>query len=105
MLADTSTLEEGTTAEEAGADLVATTLVDCISYTKMNNKVDFTFIQNLLRELYVPVVVEGKIWTPEQAKRALDMGAYAVVVGSAITRPQEITKRFIDFIKRRAYGK
>ncbi len=49
-----------------------------------------------MAHLTIPVLVEGHITTPQEARRALDMGATAVVVGSAITRPQAITARFAE---------
>lgn len=102
VLADISTLEEGVAAEEAGADLVATTLSGYTPYTPRREEPDFTLLEGLVGELRVPVVAEGHIWTPEQARRALELGAYAVVVGSAITRPWLITARFVKALKARA---
>ncbi|CEY20289.1 N-acetylmannosamine-6-phosphate 2-epimerase [Streptococcus pneumoniae] len=52
----------------------------------------------MVKELDVPVIAEGRISTPEQARKMLDLGAYAVVVGGAITRPLEIAKKFIEVV-------
>lgn len=96
VLADISTLEEGVNAEENGADLLSTTLSGYTSYSPQSKEPDFGLIEELSPRVYIPLFAEGKISTPEQAKHALECGAYAVIVGAAITRPQEITKRFVD---------
>ncbi len=95
ILADVATLEEGIAAQEAGADLVAPTLSGYTEYSPPSVDPDFELIQQLARRLRVPVIAEGRISTPEQAARALALGAFAVVVGGAITRPQQITARFV----------
>lgn len=99
VMADISTFEEGMNAEKMGADLVSTTLS---GYTADSPKLDgpnFELIEKLSSALKIPLIGEGRIWTREEAKKALDLGAYGLVVGSAITRPYEITKRFVNFIK------
>jgi len=53
----------------------------------------------MIAALPVPVIAEGRIHSPRQARRALDMGAWAVVVGSAITRPRTITARFASALR------
>ena len=60
---------------------------------------DFEFLNKILKSVSIPVIAEGKIDTPEKAKRVLEIGAFCVVVGSAITRPQLITKSFTNKIK------
>jgi N-acylglucosamine-6-phosphate 2-epimerase len=97
LMADVSTFEEGKSAYEAGADLIGSTLSGYTSYTEKKSTPDFELMEELVR-LPVPIIAEGKIWTPEEAVKALTIGVHAVVVGTAITRPQEITKRFVDFI-------
>ena len=98
VLADVSTLAEGLAAEAAGAAAVAPTLS---GYTggPTPKEPDWALLAALLAEVDVPVIMEGRIWTPEDAARALAMGAWAVVVGSAITRPQLITRRFADALR------
>ncbi len=96
VMADVSSYSEGLAAEKAGADLVATTLAGYTVDTLAQNGPDLELVQQLAVALHIPVVAEGRIATPEQAARALEMGAYAVVVGSAITRPQWITARFVE---------
>lgn len=99
VLADVSTLDEGLAAEAAGADAVAPTLS---GYTggPVPEAPDWALLQALVARTRVPVLMEGRIWTPEQAARALELGAWAVVVGSAITRPQLITRRFARALER-----
>jgi len=58
--------------------------------------VNWEMVENLARELHVPLIVEGYVSQPEEVRRALDLGAFAVVVGSAITRPESITARFVE---------
>ena len=95
VLADISTLEEGIAAVKMGADLIATTLVGHTPYTAHQKEFDREFIRFLAQSIDAPVIAEGGIWSPEEALGALEAGAFAVVVGSAITRPQLITKRFV----------
>ncbi|MCL4514934.1 MAG: N-acetylmannosamine-6-phosphate 2-epimerase [Firmicutes bacterium] len=99
VMADISTVEEGVKAEAAGADLVSTTLAGYTPYSRQLSGPDFTLVQELHAALKVPVVAEGRIWHPAEAAQALKLGAHAVVVGSAITRPQEIARRFVQALR------
>lgn len=99
VMADISTLEEGSAAEEAGADIVATTMSGYTPYSRQSDEPDFTLIEELARAVRVPVIAEGKIRTPEQARKAIDLGAYAVVVGTAITMPSVVTERFVKALR------
>ena len=94
VLADISTYEEGLAAARAGAEAVSTTLSGYTSYSPQNAEPDFDLVRRLAADLTIPVIAEGRIITPEQARQALEAGAFAVVVGGAITRPQLITRRF-----------
>ena len=97
-MADISTLDEGLNAADLGANILSTTLS---GYTKESLDVDasqpdFKLLENLVKETGLPVVLEGRIWEPWQVDKAFELGAHCVVIGSAITRPQLITKRFIN---------
>ncbi|MEW6047395.1 MAG: N-acetylmannosamine-6-phosphate 2-epimerase [Bacillota bacterium] len=101
LMADVSSVAEGVAAARLGFDLVATTLVGYVGdHPPLDYAPDFTLIARMVQEvttrLGVPVVVEGHIWDPWQARRCLELGAFAVVVGSAITRPHLITRRFVE---------
>jgi N-acylglucosamine-6-phosphate 2-epimerase len=98
VLADIATFEDAVAAEAAGADAVATTLYGFTAETAQFHCVNWELVARLVARLRVPVIVEGHITQPEEVKRALDLGAYAVVVGSAITRPESITARFVKTI-------
>jgi N-acylglucosamine-6-phosphate 2-epimerase len=103
VLADVSTLQEGLTAAACGAEFVGTTLSGYTSDSPDLPGPDFTLLSDLLAALGpkgIPVIAEGRIATPEQAARALVLGAHSVVVGSAITRPQWIVARFVEALKK-----
>jgi N-acylglucosamine-6-phosphate 2-epimerase len=100
VLADCSTLEEAIMASVYGADLVATTLSGYTQNTKDKNpfEPDFELLEAMVKQLNIPVIAEGRITEPWHVKRCFNLGAHAVVVGSAITRPQIITRRFVEAI-------
>ena len=97
-MADCSTLEECITAEELGFDCVGTTMLGYTQETagKKIYTDDFAFLKEVVRAVNVPVIAEGSIITPEMAAKVLQYGAHSVVVGGAITRPQQITERFVS---------
>lgn len=101
FMADCSTVEEAVHADELGFDFIGTTLVGYTSQSKGDqiNADDFKIIRDILKQVKHPVIAEGNIDTPQKAKRVLELGCYSVVVGSIITRPQIITKRFTDVIE------
>lgn len=101
VLADVSTYEEGIAAWKAGAEAVSTTLSGYTDNSPHQVGPDFELLQRLASDLPIPVIAEGRISTPDQAAKALALGAFAVVVGGAITRPQWITRQFTDRISRR----
>jgi N-acylglucosamine-6-phosphate 2-epimerase len=96
VMADVSSYEEGLAAARAGADLVGTTLSGYTQNSPQQAEPDFELVRRLSAALSVPVIAEGRIATPQQARRLLEAGAYAVVVGAAITRPQWITRQFVQ---------
>ena len=97
-MADISTFEEGINAEKLGADIISTTLA---GYTKDSetdsDKPDFELLEKLVKTIKKPVFLEGRVWYPEEVKKAFEIGAHSVVIGSAVTRPHLITKRFTNF--------
>ena len=98
VMADISTFEEGLSAADAGADFVGTTLSGYTKYSPKINGPDFDIVERLAAAINVPVIAEGRIQTPRDAVQMLKLGAFAVTVGSAITRPRSITSRFSSAI-------
>jgi N-acylglucosamine-6-phosphate 2-epimerase len=99
VMADVATFAEGAAAAQAGADLVGTTLSGYTSDSPQQPGPDYELIQQLASAVSIPVIAEGRIASPEECAQALRLGAFAVVVGAAITRPQVITRRFVDAIR------
>ena len=98
IMGDVSTFEEGLKAQEYGIDLVGTTLSGYTKYSSSDDGPDFKLLKKLVNNLNIPVILEGKVRKPSEVKKALKIGAWAVVVGTSITRPQIITKRFSQVI-------
>jgi putative N-acetylmannosamine-6-phosphate epimerase len=94
--ADIATMEDALAAQTAGADAVATTLCGYTADTTGIRTPPWSLIETLVARLSIPVIVEGHITHPHEVRKALDLGAHCVVVGSAITRPQTITARFVE---------
>lgn len=96
FMADCATLEEALLAEKLGFDLAGTTLCGYTKQTKDVSLPNFSLLSKLGETLTIPVIAEGGIWTPEQLRAVLHTpGVHAAVVGSAITRPLEITRHFL----------
>lgn len=101
LMADCSTLEEAIHADKLGFDFIGTTMV---GYTKQSkgDKIeadDFKILRDIVANVKNKVIAEGNIDTPEKAKRVIELGAFSVVVGSIITRPQFITKKFAQALQ------
>ena len=96
LMADISTFEEAKNAQDIGFDIVSTTMSGYSKHTadKDKTKPDYELLEKCVKELSIPTVCEGRIHTPEEAVEAFKRGAYAIVVGGAITRPLEIAQRF-----------
>ena len=98
LMADCSTVEEALHADQLGFDFIGTTLVGYTDHSR-NLKIesnDFEIIRQIVAKVKHRVIAEGNINTPEKAKRVIELGAFSVVVGSSITRPQLITKSFAE---------
>ena len=102
IMADCATLEEAVAAYEAGADLIGSTMNGYTAATAhCKGDPNYELVEEMVKALPCPVIAEGRVHTPEQAKKMLDLGAWAVVVGGAITRPLEIARRFFDVLDRK----
>lgn len=95
FMADTSCFEEGLLAERLGFDLIGTTMAGYTPYTKGRSLPDLELIEKYSKELNVPIIAEGGIWSPDDLKNVYKAGAFSAVCGTAITRPMDITKRFV----------
>lgn len=99
LMADISTYEEGINAYKCGVDIIGTTMNGYTNQSIEANISNLELVSRLSKEIPIPIIAEGKIHYPYQVKEMLDAGAFAVVVGGAITRPLEIAKRFVDAAK------
>jgi N-acylglucosamine-6-phosphate 2-epimerase len=97
IMADIASLEDAAAAEALGVDALSTTLA---GYTEHGRPPldgpDLELLAALVAQSRLPVVAEGRYQTPDQLRRAFELGAHAVVIGGAITRPQDITRRFVQ---------
>lgn len=100
FMADTSCFEEGKLAEELGMDLIGTTMAGYTPYTKGRVLPDCELIERYAKELHTPVIAEGGIWVPEDLVNVYKAGAFGAVCGTAITRPMDITKRFVKALEK-----
>jgi N-acylglucosamine-6-phosphate 2-epimerase len=102
FMADCATLDDGLRAEALGFDCVGTTMSGYTQETSVRILPDYDLMRALCGGLSVPVIGEGGIWSPEQLARAFEQGVHCVVVGTAITRPMDITRRFVAALPQRA---
>ncbi len=101
LMADISTYEEGINAWKLGMDIVGTTMSGYTPYSPKLDGPDYELVKKLSSTVDIPVIGEGRVHSPEQAVEMLNAGAYAVVVGGAITRPLEIAQRFMKAVEGR----
>lgn len=97
VLADCETLQDAQIAKEIGVDAIAPTFG--FKKNEIGIEPDFELLQAMI-DLNIPVIAEGGFWTPEQVIRAFELGAWSTVVGSAITRPMDITRRFVTALQK-----
>lgn len=101
VMADISNVQEGLAAAEEGADFVSTTLSGYVEgQAPSKYEPDYVLIEEIALRIKTPIIAEGRIWSTEQARKAIRLGAFAVCIGSAITRPVEIVKRFVNSLSR-----
>ncbi|EOB7605986.1 N-acetylmannosamine-6-phosphate 2-epimerase [Staphylococcus aureus] len=101
IMADIATVEEAKNAARLGFDYIGTTLHGYTSYTQgqLLYQNDFQFLKDVLQSVDTKVIAEGNVITPDMYKRVMDLGVHCSVVGGAITRPKEITKRFVQVME------
>jgi len=99
VMADIGGLEDALHSEDAGADLIGTTLAGYTDARPRTQGPDLELVAELHARVGVPVLAEGRVHTPDQARACLQAGAYAVVVGTAITHPTTITRWFATAIR------
>lgn len=101
IMADISTIEEAEHADKLGFDYVGTTLRGYTDYTQDHilYENNFAFLREVLDKVNAKVIAEGNVITPEMYKAVSDLGVHCTVVGGAITRPKQITERFINAVK------
>lgn len=98
FMADCSCFEDCRHAAEIGFDLVGTTLCGYTETTKGMAIPSYSLLERITTELNVPVIAEGGVWERDQLKRVYEYQVHSAVVGTAITRPRDITRRFVDAI-------
>lgn len=98
FMADCSCFEDCRHAAEIGFDLVGTTLCGYTETTKGTAIPSYSLLERITTELNVPVIAEGGVWERDQLKKVYEYQVHSAVVGTAITRPRDITRRFVDAI-------
>lgn len=98
-MADCSTYEECLQAEQLGFDCVSTTLCGYTPYSEQLDGPNIELLKKLVKTCHIPVIAEGKINTPQDLAAVYETGVYSAVVGGAISRPQQITERFVQVLK------
>jgi len=99
IMADISSIGDAREVSRLKPDFLATTLSGYTDETLERPQPDIRLVEELAEEFDIYVIAEGNYWQPEQVVKALEAGAFSVTVGSVITRPQLITKRFTSYIE------
>ena len=100
IMADCSDFEEAKRAHELGFDYIGSTMRGYTPYTKGTVLPDCEFLTKLVKTFPdTKIIAEGGIWERDQLAKVCECGVYAVVIGSSITRPMDITKRFVGALK------
>lgn len=105
FMADIATLQQGVHAARLGFDMIGTTLFGYTNETRHLEGPALGLARRLVREVDIPVILEGRVHEPELVRRAFDVGVYAVVVGTAITDFEWLSRRFIDACPKAAGSK
>lgn len=100
VMADISTIDEAINVVHLGVDIVSTTLAGYTTYTQPTKGPDFALLKEIVATVKTPVILEGRIETEEDVEKAFELGAWAVVIGSVITRPHLVTQKFVEASRR-----
>lgn len=101
VMADCGSLDDALAAQDGGADIIGTTLAGYTGERPKTDGPDYELIEQVVGRISKPVVVEGRVHNLQQAAKVMNMGAFAVCVGTAITHPTSITRWFVDAIANR----
>lgn len=94
-MGDIGSFEDAKYAYNSGCDLISTTLSGYTKETESKpHTPDFKLLEKCVKEFDCPVILEGKVWDKDEVKKAFELGAHSVVIGSAVTRPHNIIKKF-----------
>jgi len=101
VLADIATFDEAKACEENGADCISTTLSGYTPDTmQFHGGPNYDLLKVCVAEINIPVFAEGRYNKPEEAQKAMEIGAYSVISGTALTRPRVITSWFVEAVKK-----
>lgn len=99
VMADCGSIEDARMAAEAGTDILSTTLAGYTGDRPKTDGPDIELLKQMVAEFpELPVICEGRVHTPQQAREVIEAGAFAAVVGTAITHPTSITSWFVDAV-------
>lgn len=99
IMAEISNIDEAKEVLKLDIDFISTTLSGYTDESESKDTIDLKLIEDIKKMTQIPIIAEGKINTPQLAVEALECGAHTVVVGTAITRPEVLTKNFVNKLK------